>query len=238
MRKQLVVAPITLAAAFLLSDYVVMTYSSHNRRVVIPASIPHTSVHQEVPPAGVITGRVLNSEGRTVAQATVFAEREGFLSGIQPISITDEKGKFLIKGLRPGVYQVYASKEEDGYPLPISTFNMGNSVTEQKVVVSQDQTTEVVVNLATKGAKLTGRIVDATTAEPIQDARMTLRRVDNPKFYLMTGVNKRGIYKVLVPSDAFTIEVSAPNYQNKLVSSTLVVKGITKRLDISLLPIK
>lgn len=238
MRKQFVVAPIIIVTAFLLSSYVAMTNPLHNRRGAVIPLDAQPRVHNEVSHPGTITGRVLNPEGQTVSQATVVAEPERFISGIMPFCITNKKGRFSIKGLMPGRYKVYASKEEDGYPLPISTFHMGNSVKVQEIAVSEEQATEVVIHLANKVGKLTGRIVDETTAEPVIDARITLRRVDNPNFFLMTAPNERGSFKILVPSDAFTIEISAPNYETKLSSSILVAKGITERLDISLRPIK
>src|SRR5436309_7246404 len=151
----------------------------HDRREVTSPSSHQASVPQEASPSGMIAGRVLNPEGQPVSQATVVAEPEGFITGLMPSANTDEKGRFSIKGLMPGRYKVYASKESDGYPEPISTFYMGNSVKVQEIAVSEEQTAEVVVHLAAKAGKIIGKIVDATTAEPVIDARIILRRVDD-----------------------------------------------------------
>src|ERR1041384_963768 len=172
LRIQLAIALTVSIFGLLFSSYSTMTNSSHDGQALIDPSNSHPpSVHQEASPSGMIKGQVLNSEGRTVSQADVYAEPEGFTIGLRPFSITDEKGRFLIKGLRPGVYKVYASKELDGYPLPYSAFHMGNKALEElKAVVSEGQTTHIVVNLAAKAARLIGRIVDATTGEPVVNA--------------------------------------------------------------------
>ena len=170
------------------------------------------SVHQGNTHSGTIEGLVLNPEGQPVSQAVVFARRENFLKGLIPFDKTDEQGRFVITNLKPGTYEVYASKEEDDYPLPISTFHTGGSIISQQANVYEGQVaSDVVIHLAPKAAKLVGRVMDAATKRP-KSAQITLRRVDNPNYYFTTGADEKGNCRILVPPVRVTVDVSGPGY--------------------------
>lgn len=203
------------------------------------ALAPLQHVHHGTERAGTIKGLVLNPEGQPVSQATVFAERENFLKGLMRFAKTDEQGRFVITGLEPRAYKVYASKEEAGYPLPISAFHTGGSVLIQQVDVYEGQvTSDVVIHLAPKAAELAGHVTNAATKGRIDRAQITLRRADNPNYYYVTGLKWPGTFKVLVPTEPFTIEVSAPGYEKKHLSPLQLKQGEVKRLNISLRPVK
>ena len=218
-----------LLLAILVAVCVVSLLGS--RRVVTePQTIHHGTVNY-----GTIEGVVLKPDGQPVSQAIVFAEGENFIKGLMPFTKTDEQGRFVIKRLEPRTYKVYASKEEDGYPSATSAFHTGGAVVIPQVSVSEGQvTSNVVVYLAPKAAKLIARVEDAATRRPVKDAQITLRRVDNPNFYFITGPDQQGKAKILVPAAPITVEVSAPRQETKHIGPIRLKREEIKNLVIYL----
>jgi hypothetical protein len=169
--------------------------------------------------------------------------------GKLPTTKSDIQGSFQFKGLKVGTYTLYVAKEEDGYAPTDSAFHYGSSADAPQVTVNDQQPPqEVVIHLGPKAARLTGRIIDGATNDPVAwDAQITLRRMDNPDFMYATGPNLKGEFNVLVPSAPFTMKVSAPGYEDwyfrnegsKQQSDALEIAGdTTKELTVSLRPSK
>ena len=165
-------------------------------------------------PTGEIEGRVLNAQGQPVSGATVYALENRFLRGGIPSEETDTNGFFNLI-VPPGTYRVYAGKESDGYPETLDPFYQG-AVSYVEVQVNEDQiTSSVILRLGSQLGRLSGRIIDASTNSPLTDVYITLRLADNPSHSIVTNViNDDGRFEVIVPPAQFTIEVSAPGYQN------------------------
>ncbi len=173
-------------------------------------------IHQLNTQSGAIQGQVVYAEGQPVSGAVVYARKADFVKGIEPFAHSDKQGRFIIRNLTPGTYTVYGGKEEDGYPLTTSAFHsVGNVIAPQVNVNDQQTTSQVVVQLGPKAAKLAVRIVDAATTRPIEEVSITLRRVDNANYMYSTGPNgpKGGGFEILVPSVPVTVEVQARGYE-------------------------
>jgi Carboxypeptidase regulatory-like domain len=196
---------------------------------------------------GAVEGRVLNADGQSIAGAKIFAERADVLQSRLRSSYSDKDGNYRIEIGEPGLYTIYGSKEEDGYPLNVSGFHRESSILIPKVTVTQNQVVKGVnINLGSKASALEGVIIDATTSLPISKVTITLRRADNPEMLYRIGAaeeKKGGKFKVLVPHVPFTIEVSAPGYETRtynadgagnLLESLSLNPGETKRLNITL----
>ncbi len=243
MRRQItavLVTIATLAATVALSAGGIMW--SAPRESVRPLIFQKPSPHIEA-----IEGHVLNAEGRQVAGAKVYAELNDALTGIPPSNLTDEEGAFRIEVGKPGTYKVFASKEEDGYPLTISGFHQeGTNPIPTVSVLPGQSVSDVVVQLGAKGATIEGLIFDVATNQVVNKATITLRRADNPEVYYQIGPEeekKGGKFRVLVPPVPVTIEVSADGYEtwsyshdglNKHSDSLKVKRGETKKLTVSL----
>lgn len=191
----------------------------------------------------------MNDEGLPISGANIYAVRPDHSSGKIPFTDTDDRGGFLITDLISGTYSVYCAKEEDGYPITSSTFHTVGASNVPQVTVRGDQPTpEIAIQLGPKAARLIGRIVDATTNKLVENARITLRRVDNPDNFYVTNPNQlqeKGTFKVLVPSAPFTVEVSAPGYDvwryknsDSKEDALQLAPGATKQLIIALRPSK
>lgn len=196
--------------------------------------------------SGAIQGRVLNEDGQAVAGATVYAESLNFESGRMPAALTDTQGRFTIRNLRNDTYRVYAEKKEEGYAHPLSAFHFGDSVNIPLINVSdQKGISEITIFIGPKAAKITGQLLDSSDNKPVKDAQITLRRVDNPDYSYSSAPDANGRFKILVPSEPFTIEVSADGYEKwsyKSADSThptnalKLLPGSTKNLTIPIRP--
>lgn len=164
---------------------------------------------------GAVSGCVLGDKGQPVPDARVTADRNASSASPLPGADTDELGRFIIINLQPSSYILRASKEEEGYMPTDSAFHAaGFTTTPQQVEVDEGQvTSDVIVWMGPKGANLVGVIVEQGTSKIVEDAQITLRRLDNPDYLYSTGPNKPGEFNLLVPPVPFTIEVSAPNYE-------------------------
>jgi len=201
--------------------------------------------------SGTIAGRVLDAGWQPVSGAQVLVERSDIPMGKLPFVYTDEQGKFLIKDLATGTYMVYVAKEEDGYPPTYSAFHFVGPVDIPRITIdAQHVTPEVIIQMGPKAARVIGRIVDAITKKPIENAQIILRRIDNTDYSYLTGPNQleeKGAFKILVPSVPFTIKVSAPGYEDwyyggndskEKAGALKLAPNTTKELLISLRPVK
>jgi hypothetical protein len=190
---------------------------------------------------------VQTSDGQPVFEAEVLALRTDFAMGKVPSAYTDEEGAFRIDNLTPGTYIVSVSKVSENYPPTNYPFHSAGLVVPPQVTVFAGQTSsEVPVYLGPKGAKITIYLWDAATKKPpthLMDARITLRRVDNPELSFTDGPTLRGEFSALVPPVPFTLEVSAPGYETRTYrsenagspfDSLKLNPGETKRVDIAL----
>ena len=172
--------------------------------------------------SGTIEGHVLDVEGQPIVKAQVFADRiDSPMGRRHPFVLTDEEGIFLIKGLNPGTYMISAAKEADGYAPTDSMFHSANLAPPLQVTVHEgQQTSNIVIHLGPKAARLVGHVVDASTNRPIAigGVQITLRRVDNPDYTFTASPNLQGEYKILVPPVPLTIEVSGPGYETWVYS--------------------
>ncbi|MFN2455142.1 MAG: carboxypeptidase-like regulatory domain-containing protein [Pyrinomonadaceae bacterium] len=200
---------------------------------------------------GVIMGSVINAEGRPVAHANVRAKSFRGSRGRQPETRTDQQGKFTLTNLSPDTYLVVVRKDEDGYLRTDSTFHADGVTTPPQITVGDNQTIQdVILHIGQKGGKLTGQVIDAVTSEPIRNADISFRRTDNPKAFYSTGVDfleGKGRFKIIVPTEPFTMEVSAPGYEDWTYSSDgsgkhkdplKLAKEETRNLKIALRPVK
>lgn len=202
------------------------------------------------PAFGAIEGRVLDAEGKPLARATVdIRPVDQTVAGSLPVAQTDEQGRFFLDGVPPGMHMVYASKEEEGYPATYMAFFVTDSASIPKVTVTNRQVTEdVVVRLGPKAARLVGRIVDAKTHQPIEEAEIILYREDNPNDYFSFGLNQEGgRFQRLIPSTSLRMKVSAPGYEDwyygkdgskELWETVQVAPNATKEITIALRPAK
>lgn len=232
---------IYLTIAVLMAS-VVLGVSYAATRPSAPVQPPRARQDAAAAP-GAVSGLVVNTEGEPVSGAEILAShpRRGGV-GKLPATQTDERGEFLLKDLAPGPYVLSVNKIEQGHPYSDSAFYSDGVTEAPQVLIREGETIPgVVLYLRPKAAELTGRLIDADTNKPIKglkNARITLRRADNPDAAIYAFPDAEGEFSELVTSAPFTIAVSAPGYEEKHLPSPGVRAGRPNRLDISLRPAK
>jgi hypothetical protein len=197
---------------------------------------------------GTISGRVIDATGAPVEKVIVNAENTAAPTRLLPRAETDRDGAFSIAGLAPGRYELFTKKEEDGYPrTEFNLYDVGPP-NPQVTVYSRQTTQGITLRLGPKAALLTGQVVDAVTKQPLKHADITVRRLDLPDRFLRTGLSlpvELGEFKLLVPSVAFTVQVTETGYEDwyytakgevQTKSSLLLDSNTTKHLLIELRP--
>lgn len=170
------------------------------------------------PAFGAIEGRVVDADGHPLAGAAVEVRPadQTVVSGALPIAYTDDAGKFFLDGITPGTHMIYASKEDESYPSTFLAFFVADPASIPKVTVYNKQVTEgTLVRLGPKAARLVGRVVDARTGQPVEEAEIVLYREDNPDNYFSFGLNMDGgRFQRLIPPIGFRMKVSSPGYDD------------------------
>ena len=227
-KKLFVIALIAACMVTLLGAARAMTNAVDRR---IPAMETHGP--QRAGRAGAISGIVVDTEGNPVSQATVVARMRSPSAGPLIPAQADRRGRFTMTGLKAETYELYATKEEDGYAESPATFYVGTKPIIQQITLNQNEVSSGnVIRVGPKALKLFGHVVDAVTKKPVGNGRITMRRVDNPHAFFQTGVH--GSFKLLVPQVPITVEVTAPGYENKDLGTITPKAGQINRLEVML----
>jgi hypothetical protein len=185
---------------------------------------------------GAISGRVLYPDGRPVSGARVYPHilNQPFM-GVPPRAFTNDKGEFLVRDLRPGMYQVPAAKEDEDYPDMLAVFYGADDLMPRVQVHSGEVTRGVLIRLGSKASRLVGRVEDADTHNQVR-ATITFYRAESSSearnsdgtVYFSAGSGYesgspesgrisslgRGEFNILVPwTRPFGMKVSAQDYE-------------------------
>ena len=168
----------------------------------------------------IVSGTVLDSHGKAVAQATAFAYPEGAIGGIVPSALSDALGRFHISihGVVWGKYEVSASKESAGFggeprifPTPPNAPPVVVNLNARRPAVN------VIIHLGEQSALLFGNVTDAATGRLLQsytELRWARPRGLGQPFAMGGSGLVSGDFHVLVPSDTpFTLRVWSDGYE-------------------------
>ena len=162
---------------------------------------------------GVITGRVVDSDGKPVIEEEVYLSPDVPSYGSPPPNaITDDRGIYRIFGLRPGKYKVAAGKNDVG-PSPTGpprgavysrTYYPGGTDPAQATVIQISDGSEATNVDITFGRTLTrhtatGRVVNGQTGQPIPDVRYNVVQFFSPSStssHRGSLTNKQGEFKL------------------------------------------
>jgi hypothetical protein len=211
------------------------------------SSIAHSSAQF----GGIASGRVLDDHGRPLAGVAVSAELSETVSVSKKFCLTDRRGEFVIQALPPGKYILHTRDEEAGYPRTEFNFYDAGEAADQIVEVRYGQPVQnVVIRLGPKAARLTGRVVDAKTNDPLRGVNITARRVDQPDRFLTTGLFWHGVqggFNFLVPASLpLTLKITRAGYEDweykrpgnsREPGALRLLPGSTKELHVALTPL-
>lgn len=145
-----------------------------------------TGVKLELERGGVITGRLVDDEGRPVAGEAIhlYIEKPGeagatTMTSIEGYRETDDRGIYRVFGLSPGRYAVGAGQRKDresySYGARVKyelAFHGGSATPEAAKIITVESGSEalnadIVVRKGSSGFSIAGKVVDAETRKPI-----------------------------------------------------------------------
>ncbi|MED4278752.1 carboxypeptidase regulatory-like domain-containing protein, partial [Priestia megaterium] len=171
---------------------------------------------------GIITGTIRNIiTNQPIPGAVVQLFPAQSLTPIA-LTITDQQGSYQFTGLQPGNYTILGSE-----------FNFASASSGATVISNQSTTTNLF--LQPNPASISG-VITTTVGTPINNA--SIRVLDQNETVIGFGVTgPDGRYAVSnIPSGAFTIVISAPEFQSLLSSITLNQGDSRQDVNFTLIP--
>lgn len=172
------------------------------------------SAYTRAQTGGSIKGIVVDENGKPVARAEVHIAEKKPSVGHRMLHMyeTSGGGEFLIPNVPWGTYVVMAGKEDAGYPDTKLAF-YSNLVAPTVTLAPAFPAATANVKFGPKAGVLEiAPTTDAETGKKIDSATITLRRKQNPSFFITTSATGG---RILVPS--FTdvaVEIAAPEYKS------------------------
>lgn len=193
---------------------------------------------------GGITGVVLAEDGQLAKGAKVCtAVHHGSNTHATCSESTDEEGRFTVKHLKAGNYEVFAINEAEGY-------SKENQTPGQDVTISADQLwPNVTIHQHSKGGVLVGSVIDKLTGRNISKAELQYTAIDRNcgggSEFIQGSVHQSN-FQVTVPANCdLLLVVMADGYRGLVYTdpanpSRPVVRlgsGEKKALEIQLEPL-
>jgi hypothetical protein len=163
---------------------------------------------------GTISGIVEDENAKPVPKAKVHIAEKVASSVHRAIQVyeADNDGKFTIRHVPWGMYVVMAGKEDDGFPDTLAAF-YSNLNAPTATIGPLFPTDNVIVHIGPRAGHLDiGSVLDSITGKSLLlSSSVTLRRADNPNFFISTSTSTKDI---MVPSQtAVTIEIDSRGYR-------------------------
>lgn len=149
--------------------------------------------------AATVSGRVIDSRTGTPLSAVsveAIATRTDFLQSSGADAKTDAQGNYVISGLRHGEYTIQVLQEHDSV---LAAPAYGTVTLKSGELFVADFPLTV-------GKRLTGRVLDSTSGEPIPNCKVTCTGPSAPARALNTETNERGEFEFRVSPGINTVD--------------------------------
>ena len=129
--------------------------------------------------------------------------------------ISNTKGEFVIRLSSAGRYRVFPEKSQDGYHVQYQPFYRHPSTPIMEAVLDDSNKSSFVsVLVGPKNGVLIGKVTDAVTRRPVENARFVLCHASNPNIcWSVSAKNSEGEFKIPVSHVPFTLRARAEGYE-------------------------
>ena len=170
-----------------------------NKMTIIPLILFATSCFASKKHYGEISGVVWTEEGLPAVDFQVCTQVHVEQSSLNTIQTccstkTNSEGRFTIKDVKPGKYELVASNDAEGYSIINQTPGL------VVVVDSSNSQPTVTIRLHNRGAVVVAHIADKSTGKPLDDVHLAYSGVDcEAGGDVLAGV--QGQYALPIPID-------------------------------------
>jgi hypothetical protein len=128
---------------------------------------------------------------------------------------TDKAGRYTLRFVNTGTYEVDASKISEGYTPQNRSFYRHSPYSIQKVVLDDSNpAASVSITLGPKSGSISGKAVDGSTGRPIESLHLTMCHANKPSHcYSESAKNDKGVFKVYGSAVPFTLKIEADGYE-------------------------
>ncbi len=184
---------------------------------------------------GCLSGVVVDATGKPVAGITVqpLLQHDPLNAKLPLHTQTDERGRFQMDDLHPGVYELFVNGTKKGYD-GFSTMKTYGHYPEAKVLPSTS-CAEIKVRLTPPQARLQVRVVDAVTQRPIANFKYRVLSTTPAKGWEVNSITREAL---VPPGKPCTLEVHAEGYRtSRRIPLGKFQPSEVRRMKIQLRPI-
>jgi protocatechuate 3,4-dioxygenase beta subunit len=188
-----------VAPAFVSKNFVLK-----NEMISLGANESIDDIDFELVRGGVITGKVVDANGRPVVEQSVSVSTDQ--TPRQPVTIvennamTDDRGIYRMFGLRPGSYKVYVGQTDyffgsvSGRATYKQTFHPGVTNESEATVIEVNEGSEVsnvdiTVGQPTQTFAVSGIVIEGDSSNPVPNVRFGLQLMAGPDRTSFMGTN-------------------------------------------------
>ena len=159
---------------------------------------------------GCLSGVVMDAAGKPVAGITVqpLLQNDDLNAKIPLHTQTDERGRFEMSDLHPGVYDIFVNGQDKGYD-GFSTMKTYAHYPQANVLPSTS-CAEIKVGLTPPQARLKVQVVDAVTQRPVANFKYRVLSTTPAKGWAVNSITNEAL---VPPGKPCTLEVRAEGYR-------------------------
>ena len=165
---------------------------------------------------GTISGRVIDTDtGDPLADVGVSANRVGG-AGDRVHEHTGSDGRYLIRGVAPGTYVIETESEGQGEDYLQQVYDgVSDWENAELITITGREVLEAVDFRLTRGAAISGTVIDASTGQPIADMEISARQEvgDDSNQVSWSNTDSSGRYILRgVPNGVIEVQVRGQGY--------------------------
>jgi hypothetical protein len=160
----------------------------------------------------VVTGQVLDSQGKPVTQASISLFPAAAFSGGLPYAATDQDGRYHLVSPPFGKAWLCAVKPTAGYPDTNSLLFAPEVDDRPEIFLAPHGVLTQDIHLAPPVGILEAQVIDAATRQIVPNGHIAMRR-QKPHAIYSENIPKNGHFLYALPPARIEIFITAPGYR-------------------------